>query len=99
MEAGSRHFRRRVNVRQAHPDQLIQRLGMGGVYRFKNWEEGIVGVSKGLRENYMNDGLTTPEQIGRRYAASPSWPWKVRFFLKIIEEFTPSSSATLPVEL
>lgn len=66
---------------------------------FRNWEQGIAEVSNGLRQNYLNDGLTTPEQIGRRYANSRTWPNGVRFFLTKIEEFTPTSSRTLPIEL
>ena len=66
---------------------------------FTSWEHGIATVSEGLRKNYADDGLTSPEEIGRRYADSRAWPNSVRFFLTIIEEFTPSSSRTLPIEL
>ncbi len=66
---------------------------------FKSWEHGIAIVSQGLREKYMNEGLTTVEHIGRRYADSRAWPNNVRFFITKIEEFTHTSSRTLPVEL
>lgn len=65
---------------------------------FGGWEEGISTVSQGLRENYLNRGAQTVEQIGRWYAASPAWAWKVRFFLREIETFTAKPSA-LPVVL
>ncbi len=66
---------------------------------FTSWEEGIAVVSRGLREGYLNEGLTTPEQIGRRYAASHAWPKSVRFFIGKITDFSPSSTRTIPVEL
>ncbi|MBI3576879.1 hypothetical protein HY086_02490 [Candidatus Gottesmanbacteria bacterium] len=66
---------------------------------FKNWKDGITAVSEGLRKNYVNKGATTIEQIGRIYAASPAWSWKVHFFLDQIEAFAPASSRTLSVEL
>jgi hypothetical protein len=66
---------------------------------FRSWERGIALVSQGIREKYLNDGLTSVEQIGRRYASSRAWPNSVRFFIAKIEGFTPTSSRTLPVEL
>jgi hypothetical protein len=37
-------------------------------YRFRSWAEGIDAVAKGLRENYLDDGLTTVGEIHLRYA-------------------------------
>lgn len=54
---------------------------------FTSWRDGIFTVSKGLRENYVNKGLTDPYAMNRVYAASPSWGWKVDYFLKDIEAF------------
>lgn len=67
--------------------------------RFTSWEGGIAEVSRGLREEYLSDGLTTLEQIGRRYAASRAWPNSVRFFIQKIEGFAPASAKTLAIEL
>lgn len=63
-----------------------------GNYYFDSWEHSIDHVSKYLKENYINDGLTTVDQIAKRYAASPDWSWKVKYFQNKIEplplEFT-----------
>lgn len=56
---------------------------------FDNWEHGATTVSEGLKENYVNDGLTTVEQIGRRYAADTAWAVKVQHFMDDIEAFNP----------
>lgn len=66
---------------------------------FKNWREGIEQVSKGLRKNYLDRGAKTIEQIGRIYAASPSWSWKVHFFINQIESFSPNSPQLLSISL
>jgi len=57
---------------------------------FDSWKEGITEVSRGLRENYMNKGAVTIEQMGHRYAASPRWSNNVRFFIQKIESFQPT---------
>lgn len=54
---------------------------------FKSWREGIFTVTKGLRENYINKGLTNPYSMNRRYAKSPAWGSKVDFFMKDLEKF------------
>jgi len=55
---------------------------------FKSWKEGIFAVSKGLRENYLNKGLTDPYQMNKNYAASPFWGGKVAYFMKDLENFS-----------
>ena len=37
------------------------------VLRFDNWEDGIYTVAAGLKRNYLDQGLTTPEQIMAKY--------------------------------
>lgn len=54
---------------------------------FNSWKEGIFTVSKGLRENYLDKGLTDPYSINRRYAASPTWGRKVAYFMNDLEKF------------
>lgn len=54
---------------------------------FNSWREGIFTIAKGLRENYLNKGLTEPYSMNRAYAASPKWGWKVSYFMADLEEF------------
>ncbi len=56
------------------------------VLRFSSWEEGIEIVAKGLRENYLNQGLTTPYQIMTKYTppsakGNGSWAKGVTVFM------------------
>lgn len=55
---------------------------------FKSWKEGIFEVAKGLRENYLDQGLNDPYQMNRIYAASPSWGSKVAYFMKDLDSFS-----------
>lgn len=66
---------------------------------FKNWGDGITKVSEGLRYNYIDKGARSIEQIGRIYAASPAWSWKVRFFLNKIEAFAPTRPNQLDITI
>jgi hypothetical protein len=56
---------------------------------FQNWEEGITAVSEGLKSDYIDQGLTTIDQIGQKYAADPEWAWKVQHFMDEIQVFDP----------
>lgn len=57
-------------------------FGWGGGYiMFKDWNVCIHTVGQGLRENYINKGATDVEQIGRIYAASPTWAVRVTSFM------------------
>lgn len=66
---------------------------------FVSWREGITVVSEGLKYRYIDRGAITIEQMGRIYAASPTWSSKVHFFLAKIENFTPSSVEHLSVTI
>lgn len=66
---------------------------------FTDWKDGITVVSEGLKYGYIDKGASTLEQIGRRYAASPTWSTKVRFFLNKIENFTPRGIDHLAVTI
>lgn len=66
---------------------------------FTDWKSGITTVSEGLKHNYIDRGAITINQIGRIYAASPAWSWKVRFFIEQITEFTPNSPDLLAVTI
>jgi hypothetical protein len=65
------------------------------VRRFSSWDEGVTTVSKALREEYMNkwNAQTIPE-IGRIYAASPTWAVRVQYFIDSIDEFEKDQSRT-----
>jgi len=54
---------------------------------FRSWKEGIFIISKGLKENYVNRGLTNPYAMNRIYAASPSWGGKVVYFMNDLDSF------------
>lgn len=56
--------------------------------RFSSWTEGIETVSEGLRTNYINKwGAKDVYEIGRFYAASPTWAERVSYFMRKISEF------------
>lgn len=59
-------------------------FGWGGGYIiFKDWDEGIETVAKGLKENYIDKGAVNLSQIGKIYAPpSNTWAYKVDFFRK-----------------
>lgn len=56
------------------------------VIRFQSWEEAIEKVAKALRSDYLNQGLTTPDQIMTKYtppsaANGGSWAKGVSSFM------------------
>ena len=57
------------------------------VLRFDSYEEAIEKVAKGISNNYVYAGLTTPEQIMSRYTPSSdgSWAQAVRHFMEQME--------------
>jgi hypothetical protein len=46
-----------------------------GTLGFRSYEEGIKIVSKGLKENYIDKGYTTPEVIMTKYTPSSNGSW------------------------
>jgi len=66
---------------------------------FTSWSDGIAQVSRGLKENYINKGAVTLDQIGDIYAASPVWAAHVRFFIEKIEQFYPSDPSSLDITI
>ncbi|MBI2017909.1 glucosaminidase domain-containing protein [Candidatus Daviesbacteria bacterium] len=56
-------------------------------YAFKSWRDGIFTVTKGLKHDYIDKGLTEPYSINKRYAASKTWGSKVTFFMNDLEQF------------
>lgn len=59
----------------------------GGSYRYyPTLEEGIYGFIDNLARNYYALGLTTPEQMNPKYAASTKWSSKVNNYIATIKE-------------
>lgn len=57
-----------------------------GIIPFSSYHEAIMTVGKGLRENYINKGATTVEEIGAIYCEGNTWAGKVQFFRKAFLE-------------
>lgn len=53
----------------------------GGYCMFKNWDEAIFTVAGGLRNNYIDKGAVTLDQIGQIYSESPTWTVRVNYFI------------------
>jgi hypothetical protein len=70
---------------------------------FSSWRKGIFTVTGGLKENYIDDGLTDPYSMNKRYAASKTWGSRVDYFMKDISKFEAEYEAHYtpdkPVEL
>ena len=61
-------------------------VGWGGGYiPFKSIDSQIETILKALRERYVNDGLTSVDLIGRRWAEDPNWSYKVKSYMKEID--------------
>lgn len=59
----------------------------GGAYAsFSTLDQGIESYLNNLYKNYYTYGLTTPETIGPKYAASTSWSSKVNWYINAIRE-------------
>lgn len=70
------------------------------VRKFGSWDEGIAVVSKSLRYDYMNKwGATSIPEIGKMYAASPTWAVRVEYFVSDIDAFSAKKPATLAISL
>lgn len=76
---------------KAIPENSYNCWGWGihskGVLKFDSYEEGIEEVSKGLKENYLDLGYTTPEEIMSKYAhpSSTTWADGVSYFMEQME--------------
>lgn len=71
------------------------------VIYFTSFAEGIETISRGLRQDYMNrSGAQDVYQIGRIYAASPTWASRVTRLMEKIEAFAfdnPTVSLSLTI--
>ena len=58
----------------------------GGSYKqFASLDEGIDAFLNNLYNNYIAKGVTTPEQINARYAASKAWASKIHYYMNKIK--------------
>lgn len=71
--------------------------GNQAVY-FTSWRDGIFTVTKGLKENYIDKGLTNPYAMNTIYAESPFWGGKVSYFLADLEKFEQQYRLAHPVK-
>jgi hypothetical protein len=68
--------------------------------RFSSWNEGIETISEGLRNKYINKwGAKDVYEIGKFYAASPTWAQRVEYFMNEIEKYQKLSLANLSISL
>lgn len=54
---------------------------------FGSWRDGIFTVTGGLKQNYIDKGLTEPLAMNRVYAASPTWGVRVNYFMNDLDQF------------
>ncbi len=57
-----------------------------GLIPFDTFGEGIETVGRGLRENYIDKGARSIEEIGSIYCEGNTWSTKVRHFMKLFAE-------------
>ena len=90
---------------QQIPYQSYNGWGWGiygtNMIRFSSWTQGIETVSEGLRTNYINKwGARDVYEIGRFYAASPTWAQRVTYFMNKIDEYKDKNlAANLSISL
>lgn len=88
---------------QRYPQGTYNAWGWGiygdNMHYFNSWDEAISTISFELRTRYMDKwGATNTYEIGRFYAASPTWAQRVEFFMGQIEEFeTEYNAQELPI--
>lgn len=64
-----------------------------GSYSFESWDESIEVVSKALRNNYIDRGAVSINDIARIYAPpSETWARNVKFFMNKIDPLPVSFS-------
>lgn len=62
-------------------------FGWGGGYiMFANWNQAIETVGKGLKENYINKGAISVDEIAPIYAESKTWAPRVKIFMSDFEK-------------
>lgn len=80
------------NLGKKAPQDCYNPFGWGihsrGTLCFRSWEEGIVTVAAGIKEKYLEQGYTTPEEIMAKYTphSQGSWAFGVNQFIQELEE-------------
>ena len=57
------------------------------VIKFQSWRDAIFAVTKGLKQGYIDQGLTDPFAMNQKYASSPYWGSHVAYFLNDLAQF------------
>lgn len=57
-----------------------------GLIAYTSFNQTIMTVGKGLRENYIDKGADTVDKIGRIYCEGDTWSGKVKYFMNQFEE-------------
>jgi hypothetical protein len=57
-----------------------------GYIMFNEWSESIDAVGAGLRNNYINAGAQSVEEIGSIYSESDTWAIRIRWFMNEFEK-------------
>ncbi len=57
-----------------------------GLLAFTSYNQTILTVGKGLRENYIDKGANTVDKIGKIYCEGDTWAGKVKFFMNQFEQ-------------
>lgn len=79
------------NLCKKAPPETYNCWGWGihskGTLGFDSYEQGIEEVSKGLKENYLDKGYTTPEEIMSKYTpqSNGSWAFGVNLFMSRLQ--------------
>lgn len=60
-------------------------MGSSGALSFSSIEEGIQKFIYNIKKNYYDHGLTTPEAMNSKYAASTTWAAKVNKYIDTIK--------------
>ncbi|QQG40646.1 MAG: glucosaminidase domain-containing protein [Candidatus Levyibacteriota bacterium] len=90
---------------QQIPNNSYNAWGWGiygdNMIRFSSWNEAIATISGELRQKYINQwGAKDVYQIGRFYAASPTWASRVNYFMEKINAFAlKNPGQSLPISL
>ena len=53
--------------------------------KFNSLDDGIYSFMYNLKTNYYDKGLTTPEQMNKKYAASKAWAGKIHHYINKIK--------------
>lgn len=79
------------NLCKRIPENSFNCLGLGvhsrGTWKFERFEDNFDAAGRILRNNYLDQGLHTPEEIQSKYTpgSTGSWEFAVNYFMDILE--------------